>query len=49
METANKIVRRIFAWPLTLIGVALVQLGGGLLQVAAWILDIDTSEVWDES
>jgi hypothetical protein len=45
MDLANRIVRRIFAWPLTLIGIVFVQLGGGLLHLAAWILDIDVSEV----
>jgi len=45
METANFIVRRIFAWPLILIGAALVILGGALVRAGAWAADIDVSDV----
>ena len=44
MGTANRVVRRIVAWPLILIGAGLTQLGCGFIRIGAWAIDLDVSE-----
>jgi hypothetical protein len=39
LSLLNFIVRLLFAWPLMLIGIVLVHLGGGFLILAQWCID----------
>ena len=43
LATIDFIARRVMAWPLALIGIVCVQLGGGLIHTAAWVADIDVN------
>jgi hypothetical protein len=48
MQFLNGIVRRIFAWPLILIGSILVDIGGCLIKAGAWAVDIDYKAIMEE-
>ena len=45
VHPANMFVRRIFAWPICLLGAILVTVGGGLIRLGAWATDLDTSAI----
>lgn len=41
MHNANMFVRRLFAWPLIILGAIFTQIGGALLIAGSWIVDLD--------
>jgi hypothetical protein len=45
MHALNFIVRRIFAWPLVIVGTSFVALGGAMIRGAAWAIDLDVSNI----
>lgn len=49
LKAINKWVRRLFAWPLVLIGAVLVQAGGGLIIAGSWALDYDVAELLSQA
>ena len=45
----NKSTRRVFAWPLVLVGVGFVQLGGWMICAGAWAMDFDVSQLLSQA
>ena len=38
-------IRRVFAYPLLYLGMILSELGGCLIRIGAWCIDVDTSQM----
>lgn len=49
MTLLNKIVRRIFAWPLVIAGAVIVNIGGALIIAGTWVMDYDVKEILAEA
>jgi len=45
MQTLDKVVRRIFAWPIIGVGFILTIISQMLIEAGAWILDINTESI----
>jgi hypothetical protein len=45
MSILNQFVRRLFAWPLVILGTLFVHIGGLLIKAGAWTIDFDISDV----
>jgi hypothetical protein len=42
LKNFDKLARRVFAWPIVLVGAVVVESGGLLIRFGAWLVDIDT-------